>query len=331
MASLGEVCAIGIAFNMLISVYLLPVWWRVVKKSKIQNPKSETPSSLYRAEFWRVGLWIVRTLPRGLCLWLGRGFANLYWLLARHRREIVIQNLLPALQNDRAAAKQKARALIHHFAAKLVDLWLYEAGMPIDKQLGTATGWEHFAAAQATGRGVLLLTPHLGNWEFGGPWLTPRGVKLHVITLAEPGEKFTELRQASRKHWNIETIVIGNDPFAFMEIMKRLEAGATVALLVDRPPLPTAIEVQLFGRPFPASIAAAELARASGCVLLPVYIPREGDCYSAHILPPIPYERATLRDRAARQKLTQEIMRAFEPSIRQYLDQWYHFVPIWPK
>jgi hypothetical protein len=47
-------------------------------------------------------------------------------------------------------------------------------------------------------------------------------------------------------------------------------------------------------------------------------------------LPPIEYDRASLRDRANRQKLTQEIINAFEPAIRQHLDQWYHFVPIWP-
>ena len=52
--------------------------------------------------------------------------------------------------------------------------------------------------------------------------------------------------------------------------------------------------------------------------------------YVAHILPEIPYERAALRDRAARLILTQRIMDAFEPAIRFYLNQWYHFVPIWP-
>jgi lauroyl/myristoyl acyltransferase len=86
----------------------------------------------------------------------------------------------------------------------------------------------------------------------------------------------------------------------------------------------------LFGRPFTASIAAAELARASGCILLPVYLPYEGGGYAAHILPPIAYDRATLRKREARQQLTQEVIRAFEEPIRKHLDQWYHFVPIWP-
>src|SRR5205807_3420529 len=79
------------------------------------------------------------------------------------------------------------------------------------------------------------------------------------------------------------------------------------------------------------SIAAPELARASGCVLLPVYLPRTDRGYTAHILPEISYDRASLRAREARLKLSQEIMRAFEPAIRQHLDQWYHFVPIWPR
>jgi lauroyl/myristoyl acyltransferase len=212
---------------------------------------------------------------------------------------------------------------------KLVDLWRYEAGLQINDLLGVAGGWEHFQKARAEKRGILLITPHLGNWEFGGPLLTREGVTLQVITLAEPGEEFTKLRQESRKRWNIETLVIGNDGFAFVEIIRRLEAGATVALLVDRPPLHTAIDVWLFGKPFRASVAAAELARASGCVLLPVYLPRNGSGYAANMLAEIPYDRAALRDRAARQELTQRIMNIFEPIICEHLDQWYHFVPLW--
>src|SRR4029077_2433503 len=161
-------------------------------------------------------------------------------------------------------------------------------------------------------RGILLVTPHLGNWEFGGPLLTKRGVKLQVITLAEPGRGFTELRQASRARWDIDTLVIGEDPFAFVEVIRRLEAGATVALLIDRPPKTSSVTVELFGRPFAASIAAAELARASGCVLLPVYLPLTDKGYAAHILPPFPYDRAMLRKREVRQQLTQEIVRTFE-------------------
>src|SRR5215469_3939957 len=297
----------------------------------IQKGQIEAPSSLYRAEFWRMGLGFVRFVPRSVCIFFSRIAANVYWLLARQRCEVVIQNLLPALNNDRAAATKRARELIHGFAIKVVDLWRYEAGLPIENTFGHATGWERFENALAQKRGVLLLTPHLGNWEFGGPWLTQKGITLQVVTMAEPGKNFTQLRQASRARWNIETLVIGTDPFAFVEIIRRLEAGATIALLIDRPLPSTSVTVNLFGQPFAASTAAAELARASGCTLLPVYLPRNGDTYEAHVLPEISYDRAALRDAAARQQLTQEIVTAFEPIIRQNIEQWYQFIPIWQK
>ena len=341
MASLGRVCAVGIGSNMLIAIFLLPVWWELASRRKTKKGEPEdsavrpdqrpsTPSSLYRSEIWRLGLLIVSVLPRGGCAWLSGRLADLYWWFAWHRREVVIENLTPALDGDAELARKKAKMVFRQFGLKIVDLWRYEAGLPIDELLGNTSGWEHFERCQSQKRGILLVTPHLGNWEFGGPSLSRRGVALQVITLAEPGESFTELRQASRARWKIETLVIRDDPFAFLEIIRRLEGGATVALLLDRPPAPTAVSVELFGRPFAASVAAAELARASGCVVLPVYMPRVGDAYEAHILPAVPYDRASLRERSARQRFTQAIVRTFEPLIRQHLDQWYHFVPIWP-
>ena len=137
------------------------------------------------------------------------------------------------------------------------------------------------------------------------------------------------MRQAARARWGIETLVVGQDAFAFIEIIKRLESGATVALLMDRPPAGSAVEVEMFGRPFQASIAAAELARASGCLLLPVILLRTKRGYAAQLFPEVTFTRAALGKREARQELTQQIMRAFEPAIRQHPDQWFHFVPVW--
>jgi lauroyl/myristoyl acyltransferase len=137
------------------------------------------------------------------------------------------------------------------------------------------------------------------------------------------------MREKSRARWGIDTIVIGENPFAFVEVIRRLETGAVVALLLDRPPAPTAVTVKLFGHRFAASISAAELARATGCALLPVCLPRRAGGYSVELLPEIIYDRAALGTREGRANLTQEIMKQFEPCIRQHLDQWFHFVPLW--
>jgi lauroyl/myristoyl acyltransferase len=159
--------------------------------------------------------------------------------------------------------------------------------------------------------------------------LAQRGIKIVVLTQAEPGDDLTELRKRMRERWGIETFVIGGSGFDFVEVIKRLQGGANVALLIDRPPEAKAAEVELFGRPFRASIAAAELARASGCALIGVVVVREPGGYAARILPEFTYDRAALGNREARRQLTQQIIRGFEPEIRAHADQWFHFVPIW--
>src|SRR6185369_16361280 len=77
MASLGRVCAVGIASNMLISVFLLPVWWRrLAQKQSNAGPPPKTPSSLYSARLWSVGLMMARLLPPAFCDALARLFAE---------------------------------------------------------------------------------------------------------------------------------------------------------------------------------------------------------------------------------------------------------------
>jgi len=333
MSSLGRVCAVGIAGNMLISVFLLPVWWKFFlgnKNLKAPANKTSAPSQLYGARLWQIGLTSARLFPKSFFRTLAKLAAAIYWQLAAHRREIVIQNLLPVFGGDRKQAATAARKLFTEFLLKLADLWSFEGGVAVADWFVDWNGWEIFAAAEARGRGVLFVTPHLGNWELGGAFMARHGCKMLVLTQAEPDPHLTAMRQASRARWGIETLVVGEDAFAFVEIIRRLQQGATVALLVDRPPAPTAVTVDLFGKNFSASIAAAELARASGCAIVPTFIVREADGYRAQILPEIAYDCASIGSREARIRLTQEIIRAFEPVIRQHATQWFHFVPVWP-
>jgi lauroyl/myristoyl acyltransferase len=332
MSGLGRVCAVGIAGNMLFSIFLLPVWWKCFhggKELKAPADKISAPSQFYGARLWQLGMTLTRLVPPMFSNALAKWGAALYWRLAAHRRKIVIQNLLPVFGGDRPAAVQAARRMFTEFTLKLADLWRYEGAAMSSSGIVRWQGREILDAALASGRGVLLVTPHLGNWELGGAFMSQHGYKLLVLTQAEPDPRLTALRQAARTRRGIETLVVGGDAFAFIEIIRRLQQGATVALLVDRPPASTSVSIDLFNQPFSASIAAAELARASGCAIVPTFIVRESDGYRAQILPEIAYDRATIGNRAARIRLTREILRAFEPVIRQYAAQWFHFVPVW--
>lgn len=288
------------------------------------------PSSFYRAGLWKLGLAAARTLPLPVCLALGALAGSLYGALHRGRRAIVVANLQPLLDHDSVKAKRAAGRLFLNFGRKLADLMRFEAGVPVKSRFVAFHHWERLEAAHRRGQGVLLLTPHLGNWEIGGPSLVERGIHLLVVTQAEPGEDLTALRRAARERWGVETLVIGRDAFAFIEIIHRLQAGATVAMLVDRPPGPSGVAIEFCGRPFLASVAPAELARASGCALIGVQVVAQAGGYTADVLPEFTYDRRELGQREARRELAGRIMQAFEPVIRQHADQWYHFVPLWP-
>jgi uncharacterized protein len=345
LASLGLVCSTGIALVYLTSIFLLPAWWCLFQQSAMsQHPASQgvvapaapapsapiASSALYRTWLWRLGLAVARLLPAWLVNALFVGLGTLCSRVQPRRRAVVIQNLLPALGGDGVAAEQTAGRLYRNFARKLADLWRFESGVAERNWVTRPADRNLIQAVCARGRGVLFITLHLGNWEHGGLLLSELGIKLTVLTLAEPDDGLTELRIASRARWGIESLIIGQDSFAFVEVIKRLQGGAAVAISIDRPPERGAVPVELFGRPFAASTAAAELARASGCALVGVTVVRVREGYAVTVLPEFTYDRQALGQREARRELTQQILRAFEPQIRQHLDQWYHFVPIWP-
>jgi KDO2-lipid IV(A) lauroyltransferase len=264
---------------------------------------------------------------KGFCV----AVAAAYVRLRRQRVEVVVQNLLPIVAGDRVAAERAARRLHHNFAVKLVDLWRLESGEQVHDWLLDPKGTEIIQSARRRGQGIIFITLHLGNWEHGGQLLNQFDIPLTILTQAEPDDGLTALRIESRRRCGVETLVIGQDSFAFIEVIKRLQAGAALALALDRPPARGGVGVELFGRPFTAPAAAAELARASGCALVGVTIVRRPNGYAVTALPEFTYDRRALGNHEARRQLTQQILRAFEPAIRENMDQWYQFVPIWPK
>jgi len=341
MASLGKVCAVGIGANMLISVFLLPAWWQLFSpKSKAQSPKpggqgtNSAPAKqpgFYRGGLWRLGLVAAKIIPAGLLKTVAATLADFYWLFQRRRCEVVVENFLPVFAGDHPAAEKAARAAHRKFAAKLVDLWRVEGGEVVRNWLTNPGELEIIHAARRRGRGTLFITLHLGNWEHGGLLLNQLGIRLTILTQAEPDDGLTDLRKAARARYGVDTLIIGEDSFAFVEVIKQLQAGADLAVSLDRPPDRGGVPVEFFGHPFEASLAAAELARASGCALVGVTIVRRPGGYAVKVLPEFVYDRKALGNREARRELTQQILRAFEPEIRKDVDQWYQFTPIWPQ
>jgi len=336
MASLGKLCAVGIGANTLISIFLLPAWWRSLtpetpncgEEANRTAVRARVPA-FYRVDLWRMGLLVVRMAPTWAVKRLAMTAAHLYWLTQRRSREAVVRNFLPVLSGDIQAAESAARAVFRNFGAKLVDLWRVEGGNLDCHWLTNPGELEIIRCARQRGRGTLFVTLHLGNWEHGGLLLSDLGIRLTVLTQAEPDDGLTDLRRFARARCQVDTLIVGEDSFAFVEAIKQLQAGGDLAISLDRPPDRGGAPVEFFGQPFQASLAAAELARASSCALIGVTIVRRPDGYAVRVLPEFIYDRKELGNRETRAALTQQILRAFEPEIRKNIDQWYQFAPIW--
>lgn len=294
------------------------------------KPSSSAAPAFYRGGVWKLGLWAARIAPADLLKKFAMLMAEIYLWLQPRRVEVVLQNFLPVFNNDRFAAEAAVCAAHRNFAAKLVDLWRVEGGEEVTSWLTNDGELDIIRVARSRGKGALYITLHLGNWEHGGQLLKQLGIQLTILSLAEPDDGLTDLRKAARARYGVGTLIIGEGDFAFVEVIKQLQGGADLALSLDRPPeRGVGVPVEFFGRPFEASLAAAELARASGCALIGVTIVRRPDGFAVKVLPEFTYDRKALGSREARRELTQQILRAFEPEIRKNIEQWYQFTPIW--
>jgi len=229
--------------------------------------------------------------------------------------------------------RRLVRENLRGFLRTMADYsWCGEAtGQEVEALLAPPIGAEEMQAAADSGKGVLLVTGHLGNWELGALHMARRLPKLSVVTLKEPTPELTEWRSAYRRRFGVETMVIGDNPFVFVDIVKALQRGETVAMLVDRPYADAAEEVEFAGVPALFSSGPATLWRLTGALVLPVFMPEvPSGRYAPMALPPVQFESRT--DAAAEAKLnTQRLAAVFEAPIRERAAQWYQYVRIFDR
>ena len=109
---------------------------------------------------------------------------------------------------------------------------------------------EHFdliEQAMAAGRGVLIITGHLGNWELGGAYLAARGIPLDAIVRSQANPLFDTYINRTRAAAGI-TIV--RDYEAVRRTPRALREGRAIAFVSDQGGLALASTyVPFFGRP----------------------------------------------------------------------------------
>ena len=286
---------------------------------------------LYAYLPFKIGYWIAQTFPRPVCQWIAAFLGQGSLALVPGIHEALRANLSIVTGMTGADLDQLCRLNASNFAKMLADYFYCSTGNParIRPVLGEWRGVENLHAARERGKGTILVTAHLGNWELGGMLLALEGFPLTVITRQEPSTELTQLRDRYRGKLGIKTIVIGTGTFAFLEVIQTLKNNGIVAMLIERPEENSGTPVKFFGRDTPFSLGPSLLWQHTDAAVLPAFVVQKNEGqYLSFIDPAVPMQQdSTPREAVALN--TQRIASQFETIIQRHPDQWYNFVPIW--
>ena len=265
-------------------------------------------------------------------LWMAVLLGNFWWALMRSDRRMVQRNLSQVLDNPEEV-KRAGRRIFINYAKYLVDY----TRMDLLRQdnffhmTESFEGKEHIDRAFSQGKGGLILTAHLGNWEMGGVFLSLMGYPLNVITAPDGETRLHDYRVRLRKIQGIKVITLNDTLSSSLAVLQALKANELVALLGDRDLFGKGIPVQFFGQTVFFPVGSALLANLSEATLIPTFVlmgPK--DKYLCRAEPPIELQRTGNRDEDLAVN-TQRIATIMEKFIRSYPDQWYTFYDYFSK
>lgn len=285
--------------------------------------------------FWyRFHSWAARKLPEALFGPVIGVFTAFFWLFLRKIRAALASNLEPVLGPCGWWERQRRIfRTLRSFAWCLTER--YErlgTDRPFRVEPESLDLWHEVARP---GRGFLLVTAHLGNYEVGS--MLPAQMeqrRVHLVREPEADAKAQEFLQQvvggfSQDHYRMH--FQSDDPLQGMALLEALRNGEIVAVQGDRPRAGAkSIDATLFGMPFPLPSGPAALARTAGVPLLPAFVFREGRRrYRLVFRPPIVAPRTA--DRAADLAVAmRQVAAEVEWAIRREPHQWFCFRRLWP-
>jgi lauroyl/myristoyl acyltransferase len=234
---------------------------------------------------------------------------------------------LPERQLDQLvgdALRSYARYWLETFRLPAMDL--DEVAARAD---AATVGTEHFDAAVARGRGVIIALPHIGNWDVAGIWLVTRCGRFTTVAERLRPESLYDRFVGYRESLGFEIVPLTGGDRAPLDVLReRLRQNRVVCLLADRDLSRSGIQVDLFGEPTRMPGGPALLAATTGAALLPVSMWFTDDGGWGQVVNP-PVDMAGERLREQVPAATQAMADAFGRDIAAHPADWHMLQPLW--
>ena len=246
--------------------------------------------------------WLSRR-PLWLLHALGAPLGWLAWALSpSYRRRFAVNAAQAGVSR---ADSRPAIAEAGRLVMELPFLWLRPAGTPIGPRLDWH-GTHLLEAALAQGRGVVILTPHMGCFEVTAQAIAERYCRADkpITVLYRPARKawLRALEEDSRARTGLATAAASLA--GVRQMIRALRRGEAVGLLPDQvPPDGMGVWAPFFGRPAYTMTLATRLVQQTGAALLLIWAERlpGGRGFVLRVAPPAQPLPSTAADDAALQ------------------------------
>ena len=261
---------------------------------------------------------------------VARSLSKIYTATHADILEVVRDNLSLLLAEP--APRRSAARVFENFATMLADFFAVHHLPPSQAAQNCLqrTGEDALQEAQRHGKGAILATAHFGFFELGAALLADLGMPLTVLTMPESNGAMTAWRAQFRARWGTSSITVGSDTFSSLEVVRALNQGRFVAMLVDRPLKPHTLTVETPGGRTSFSLAAALLANLANCPIIPVAIWKSNHTYRMNTHEAIWVRSAppSATRRLALEEATYKIAQSLLQDLIQAPEQWYQFVSV---
>lgn len=178
----------------------------------------------------------------------------------------------------------------------------------------TVEGAEHLEAARLSGRPLIFVTGHIGNWELSSVTVQNAGIPLHVVYRAPNNPWVTQLLRRARRAGAGERLIAKGADGArqILGAMRRKEA---IGLLVDQR-MTGAEEIPFFGKPAQTGAGVAVFAQKYDAQVHYIRVERTGGAYfKVTVSPPVAVP-------ADQRGFLQDINNELERWVRDRPEQW---------
>jgi lauroyl/myristoyl acyltransferase len=267
---------------------------------------------------------LVAGMPLGLGYFLADALAEVHFRLFPARRHAALANLAVILPRaDRRERMRIARRMMRSYNRMMFEFFRLPH-MTRSELLRAVEfqGREHLEQAVARGRGVIITSCHVGNWELAGVTVAHWGHPLHAVAGVQFGRWLNPAVRESKSELSIHTI---SPEDGFRSILRALEHNECVALMVDGDVYRHGVTVDFFGRETRFPAGPGVLAQRTGALILCGVCERVAPGRFRVVIEPA-LDPARFESAAA---LNAAVAATTERHIRERIDQWCIFRPLW--